>query len=149
MLKNLFGPASALAALFGIIGASTAQTPSASDQPTFARDVAPILQRSCQNCHRPGNIGPMSLLTYQDARPWARAIKLQVTQRNMPPWYISRTVGIQNFKNDPSLSDQEIATIARWVDNGAPLGDTRDLPTPRKSTTTTDGILATRTWSCS
>ena len=118
--------------LFGTIGAVEAQTNSVPAQPTFAKDVAPILQKSCQNCHRPGNIAPMSLLTYQDVRPWARAIKQQTTLRNMPPWYISRTVGIQRFKNDPSLSDDEIALISRWVDNGAPMGDERDMPPPRK-----------------
>jgi hypothetical protein len=99
---------------------------------TFARDVAPILQRSCQACHRPGSIGPMSLLTYQDARPWARAIKQQVAQRNMPPWFIDRTVGIHDFKNDVSLTDQEIATISKWVDAGAPMGNSADMPSPRK-----------------
>src|SRR5216683_3127857 len=99
---------------------------------TFARDVAPILQRSCQPCHRPGNIAPMSLLTYQEARPWARAMKQQVVQRNMPPWYIDRAVGIRQFKNDPSLSDQEIATISAWVDAGAPLGNEADMPPPRQ-----------------
>src|SRR5262245_58183300 len=100
----------------------------AQEQPTFARDIAPILQRSCQTCHRPGNIAPMSLLTYQDVRPWARAIKQQTIQRNMPPWYIDRAVGIHQFKNDPSLSDQEIATISKWADAGAPLGNEADMP---------------------
>ena len=99
---------------------------------TFTKDVAPILQRACQNCHREGNIGPMPLLTYQEARPWARSIKQQVVQRNMPPWFEDRAVGIQKFKNDPSLSDQEIATIARWVDSGAPMGNPADMPPPRK-----------------
>ncbi len=119
-------------AVFANIVWAQAQTNAVPDQPTFAKDVAPLLQRSCQNCHRPGNIGPMSLLTFQDVRPWARAIKQQVTQRNMPPWYISRTVGIQQFRNDPSLTDTEIALISRWVDNGAPMGDERDLPPPRQ-----------------
>src|SRR4030095_5071312 len=94
---------------------------------TFAKDVAPILQRSCQHCHRPGAIAPMSLLTYEDARPWARAIKEKVTKREMPPWYIDRNIGITEFKDDPSLSDQEIATITRWVDAGAPMGNPADL----------------------
>ena len=76
---------------------------------TFSRDVAPILQKACQNCHRPGMMAPMSLLTYQDARPWARSIKTKVVSREMPPWFIDRHVGIQKFKNDPSLSDAEIA----------------------------------------
>lgn len=131
MFERLCGLVAAFV-LFGTIGAVEAQTNSVPAQPTFAKDVAPILQKSCQNCHRPGNIAPMSLLTYQDVRPWARAIKQQTTLRNMPPWYISRTVGIQRFKNDPSLSDDEIALISRWVDNGAPMGDERDMPPPRK-----------------
>src|SRR5277367_3045240 len=99
-----------LTAGVGLI-AQTNLKETASGQLTFAKDVAPILQRSCQNCHRPDSIGPMALLTYDDARPWARAIKQQVAQRNMPPWYIDRTVGIQDFKNDISLSDAEIAKL--------------------------------------
>ena len=101
-------------------------------QPTFSKDVAPILQRSCQQCHRPGAIAPMSLLTYQDARPWARSIKQKITAREMPPWYVDRHVGIQKFKDDPSLSDAEIATIAQWVDAGAPQGNPADMPVARK-----------------
>src|SRR5712691_7512871 len=99
---------------------------------TFTKDVAPILQRSCQNCHRPGSIAPMSLLTYKDARPWARPIKDKVVRRQMPPWHIDRNVGINKFKDDPSLSDAEIATIAEWVDHGAPAGDPADMPPPRQ-----------------
>src|SRR5579864_3733982 len=120
--------------MLGATGIGKAQAPATqtSEQLTFAKDVAPILQRSCQNCHRPGNIGPMSLLTYQDVRPWARAIQQQIVQRNMPPWYIDRAVGIHSFKNDPSLSDQEIATISKWVDAGAPLGNAAELPAARK-----------------
>ena len=95
---------------------------------TYAKDVAPIMQRSCQTCHRPGTNAPMSLLTYEDVRPWARAIKNKVTQRLMPPWHIERNVGIQKFKDDPSLSDSEIATIAAWVDGGAPKGSVADMP---------------------
>ena len=98
---------------------------------TFTRDVAPIFQRSCQGCHRPGTSAPMSLLTYEDARPWAAPIKAKVAAREMPPWHAVRNVGIQKFKNDPSLSDDEIATIVAWVDAGAPRGDPADLPPPR------------------
>src|SRR3981189_774948 len=98
-----------------------AQRP-ASTPVTFSTDVAPILQKSCQNCHRPGAIAPMSLLTYKDARPWARSIKAKVTAREMPPWYIDRHIGISKFKDDPSLTEAEIATIVRWVDAGAPAG---------------------------
>ncbi len=85
------------------------------------------MQRSCQTCHRPGTNAPMSLLTYEDVRPWARAIKNKVTSRLMPPWHIERNVGIQQFKDDPSLSDKEIATIASWVDGGAPKGNVARL----------------------
>src|SRR5215831_18980728 len=80
------------AAMLGTAGLAQAQGAATPDQPTFAKDVAPILQRSCQTCHRPGNIAPMSFLTYENVRPWARAIKQQVVQRNMPPWYIDRAV---------------------------------------------------------
>ena len=116
--------------MFGSVQAGRAQA--SPDQVTFAKDVAPILQRACQNCHRPGSIGPMSLLTYQEARPWARSIKQQVAQRNMPPWYIDRTVGIQSFKNDVSLSDADIAKISKWVDQGSPMGSPADMPPPRR-----------------
>jgi hypothetical protein len=98
---------------------------------TFTKDIAPIFQRSCQNCHRPGSIAPMSLLTYEEVRPWARSIKLRTSLREMPPWFIEKNIGIQKFKDDPSLSDEEIATIARWADNGAQRGNSADLPPPR------------------
>src|SRR5438034_5463813 len=99
---------------------------------TFTKNVAPILQRSCQTCHRPESIAPMSLMTYEDARPWARSIKGRVVAREMPPWHIEKGVGIQKFKDDVSLSDAEIATIAAWVDGGAIRGNPADLPPPRK-----------------
>lgn len=111
-----------------LVPAAAAAQPSAV---TFTKDVAPILQRSCQTCHRPGAIAPMSLLTYQDARPWARSIRTKVTAREMPPWYVDRNVGIHKFKEDPSLTEAEIATIVAWVDAGAPQGDARDLPPAR------------------
>src|ERR1051326_5756153 len=99
---------------------------------TFTKDVAPILQRSCQTCHRPGSIAPMSLQTYEEARPWAKAIKENVVLRNMPPWHIDPNIGISKFKNSVALSDQEIATVAHWVDSGAPKGDPADMPPPRQ-----------------
>ena len=99
---------------------------------TFAKDVAPIFQNKCQSCHRPDSIAPMSLLTYEESRPWATAIKLRVQSRQMPPWDIVKTVGIQHFENDRSLSDEQIATIVRWVDGGALRGDPKDLPAPRQ-----------------
>jgi len=102
------------------------------DQVTFTKHVAPILQRSCQHCHRPGSVAPMSLLTYEEARPWARSIRAKVVAREMPPWHIDRHIGITKFKDDPSLTDEEIATIAKWVDSGAPMGSPADMPSPRQ-----------------
>ncbi|MEE2790921.1 MAG: hypothetical protein VX453_04755 [Acidobacteriota bacterium] len=99
---------------------------------TFTRDVAPILQRSCQDCHRTGSIAPMSLLTYEETRPWARSIREKVVSRSMPPWYIDKNIGIQDFKYDYSLTDDEISTISRWVDNGAPRGNPTDMPPARQ-----------------
>ena len=95
---------------------------------TYTRDVAPILQQKCQQCHQPGSIAPMSLLTYEDAKKYSRRIRTKVSERLMPPWHIDRTVGIQQFKNDGSLSDAQVQTIVDWVDAGAPLGDTKDMP---------------------
>ena len=100
----------------------------AHDQVTYARDVAPILQENCVTCHQPGSIGPMSLETYEQVRSWAPRIKERTTNREMPPWPIDVTVGIQEFKNDRSLSEAEIETIAGWVDAGAPMGDPAELP---------------------
>ena len=106
----------------------------AAPEVTFTKDVAPILQRSCQSCHRPGPGGgaPMALLSYSDVRPWARAIKARTEARTMPPWFIEKEVGVQAFKDDPSLSDEEIAMIGHWVDAGAPRGNPADLPPPRQ-----------------
>src|SRR5207253_5703695 len=97
-------------------------------QPTFARHIAPILQAKCQECHRKGSLAPMSLVTYQETRPWAKDIKERVVERQMPPWHIDKTVGVQQFKNDMSLTDEQIKTIVRWVDSGAPPGDPKDMP---------------------
>ena len=104
----------------------------AQEQTTFAKDVAPILQEHCQVCHRADTVAPMSLLTYQDARPWAKSIKAKVAAREMPPWFIDKNVGVQHFENDMSLSDQEIATLVKWVDGGALQGNPADMPPPRQ-----------------
>jgi hypothetical protein len=106
-------------------GIAAAQAPASV---TFTRDVAPILQSKCQECHQPGSIAPMSLITYEDARKYARRIKTKVSARLMPPWHIDKTVGIQSFKNDRSLSDEQIATLVKWVDDGTPLGNAADMP---------------------
>ncbi|HEU4691501.1 MAG TPA: cytochrome c [Vicinamibacterales bacterium] len=105
----------------------TAQAP-ASSQVTFSRDVLPILQKHCQSCHRPGQIGPMPLLDYQQARPWARSIKSKAVSREMPPWDADPAHG--TFTNDRSLSPREIETLSAWADAGAPLGDPKDAPAP-------------------
>jgi hypothetical protein len=100
----------------------------AAEPPTFTKDIAPIFQEKCEACHRPESIAPMSLMTYQEARPWARSIKTRVASRQMPPWHIDKTIGIQAFKNDRSLTDAQIDTIVRWVDAGAPMGNPSDMP---------------------
>ncbi|HEV8210549.1 MAG TPA: hypothetical protein VGP77_10520 [Vicinamibacterales bacterium] len=104
----------------------------APDSTTFTHDVAPILNAKCVTCHRAGEVAPMALLTYQDARPYARAIKEKVASRQMPPWFADKSAG--TFANDPSLTDAEIATITRWVDAGAPQGDPKDMPKPPQFT---------------
>jgi hypothetical protein len=122
--------AAATAVLFA--SSAAAQTSTAARQVTFTKDIAPILQRSCVSCHRPGEMAPMSLMTYEDARPWARAIRTRTASREMPPFHIDKSIGITSFKNDPSLTDEELATIGRWVDAGAPRGNPADMPPPRE-----------------
>src|SRR2546425_8949208 len=127
------------AAILALIAAPLHAQGQAKSPVTFTKDIAPILQRSCQQCHRPDSIAPMSLLTYEQVRPFARAIK-QRTQLAyvpgmrgvMPPWLYERTVGIQKLREDMSLSDDEIASIAKWVDSGAPQGNPADMPPPRE-----------------
>jgi hypothetical protein len=95
---------------------------------TFHNDVLPVLQRNCQSCHRPGQIGPFSMLTYKETRPWAKAIKQAVALRVMPPWFADPRYG--HFNNDRSLKQAEIDTIVGWVDSGAPEGDPKGAPPP-------------------
>src|SRR5437016_6274485 len=99
---------------------------------TFTKDIAPIFQEKCQACHRADSMAPMSLVTYEETRPWAKAVRERVVTRQMPPWHIDKTVGIQKFKNDRSLSDAQIETIVKWVDAGAPKGDPKDMPPPKQ-----------------
>jgi hypothetical protein len=116
-------------------GVAFAQSPSAQGDVTFTRDIAPLLQRSCQNCHRDGGVAPMPLTTFEEVRPWARAIKQRTgigpRAGVMPPWYVEKNIGIQEFQSDPSLSAAEIAKIAKWVDGGAPQGNPADMPPAR------------------
>ena len=116
-----------LAAALGVV-APVLASPALAGPPTFSADVAPIFQRACQRCHQETGIGPMSLITYDEVRPWVRQIRDRVERRIMPPWHLDRTVGIQEFKNDFSLTNDEIDTVVQWVDAGAPEGDRADLP---------------------
>src|ERR1044071_8504586 len=129
-VRRVLAPALALSAAIAVPGSAFAQG-AAKAAPTFSKDVAPIFQDKCEACHRPDSIAPMSLRTYAEVRPWARSIRARVADRQMPPWSIDRTVGIQKFKNDRSLSDEQVDTIVRWVDAGAPQGDPKDMPVPR------------------
>src|SRR5215467_4191291 len=129
---HLGAGAIAVGALLVLPGSAMAQT----KQVTFSKDVSPILQAKCQSCHEPGSIAPMSLVTYEDARPWAKSIRQRVSTRQMPPWHIDRSVGVQKFKNDMSLTDAQIDTVVSWVDQGAPQGNPADLP-PAKAVATT------------
>ena len=123
MRSSRFGRVAVLAAVLLVPAPALA-----ADTPTFSKDVAPILFDKCSACHRPGAMAPMSLMTFEDARPWARAIKIKVTRREMPPWGADPAVG--KFRNDPSLTQMQIDTIVRWADAGAPEGNKADLPTP-------------------
>jgi hypothetical protein len=111
--------------LLGLIAIPTARTNPAGT-PTFAKDVAPILFNNCAGCHRPGDIAPMSLLTYENARPWAKSIREKVAGGEMPPWHATQARGV--FSNDRRLSDQDKETLIRWADSGAPKGDPKDMP---------------------
>jgi hypothetical protein len=122
MTVRVFRPVTLGAVLLAATAASAAA------QPTFTKDVAPILYQRCASCHRPTQMAPMSLLTYTQVRPWARAIKQRVVRREMPPWFADPAHG--RFANDASLSQKEIDTIAAWVDAGAPKGDDEDLTPP-------------------
>lgn len=114
----------ALAVGFASVLAATAATAPANV--TFNKDVLPVLQNRCQECHRPGEIAPMSFMTFKDTRAWAKAIKSAVVTKQMPPWFADSHYG--KFSNDRSLSQSEIDTITAWVDNGAKEGDPKDAP---------------------
>src|SRR4030081_2232763 len=130
---GLFGLLLAASATAGItIVAQAPVTPST--EVTFSKDISRILQRSCQECHHAEGVAPMALITYEDVRPWAKSIKMRTALRSqrgaMPPFFVEKTIGIQKFKHDPSLSEDEIAMVARWVDAGAPRGNAADMPKP-------------------
>src|SRR5215470_4724024 len=108
----------------GIAAIAAPPTPSV----TFNKDVLPILQKQCQNCHRPGEVAPMSFLSYKETRPWASAIKSAVLTNKMPPWFADPSVG--HFSNERRLTATERATLVAWVESGAPEGDDKDRPAP-------------------
>ena len=104
-----------------VLGGAAMAADSASSSVTFDKDVLPILQKNCQTCHRPGQVAPMSFLSYKDTRPWAKAMKTAVALRKMPPWFADPKYG--HFTNDRSLKQREIDAIVKWADSGAPEGD--------------------------
>src|SRR5438477_12691028 len=120
--------AGVLALSFFAALSNAAEVTGASKPITFAKDIAPIFQEKCEACHRNGSMAPMSLVTYDETRPWAKAINERVVTRNMPPWHLDKTVGIQKFQNDRSLTAEQIDTVARGVDEGAPLGNPNEIP---------------------
>jgi mono/diheme cytochrome c family protein len=121
---------------FGLKLPGAAQEQSAAsggDKPvTFSKDIAPILQRTCQQCHRPDSLAPMSLIKYEEVRPYARAMKARTAlngkQGVMPPWHVEKGVGVQHYKDDISLTKEEIGKIAKWADSGAVQGNPADMP---------------------
>ena len=124
-MKKLIGAAVLFSvSQFGLQAAEPDQSP------TFSNEVSRILQQKCQRCHQPGGIGPMPLETYEQVRVWAPLIRENVRRRVMPPWHLDPTIGIQEYKNDFSLSDKQIDILVAWVDNGTPEGDPADLPPP-------------------
>ncbi len=126
-MKRLLVETIAVAGLL-LAGMATGGEAPSSKPVTFNKDVLPILQRSCQTCHRPGEVAPMPLLTYEQTRPWARSIKTQVMTKQMPPWFADPEYG--HFSNERKLTPEEIRTLVLWVNNGAPEGDAKDKPAP-------------------
>ncbi len=118
----------AIVALTGIVGLLWSSAADARQAPTFTKDVAPILYKNCSQCHRPNEVAPMPLMTYEQARPWARSIKSKVLKKEMPPWGVGESS--LKFSNDRQMSEKEIFTLVAWVDAGAPKGNDADLPAP-------------------
>src|SRR5690242_5173862 len=133
-MKRLAFVVVGLAVLISVTGTAQTPAPAQATAPTFAKDVAPIMYSKCANCHRPGEVAPMPLLSYENARPWAKAIKSKVTAREMPPWGADMSQTLP-MRNDISLTQKEIDTIAAWVDGGAPRGNPSDEPAAPKFAT--------------
>lgn len=128
---DIFSASVIFLAFSGLLSAADTAT-SVAGPVTFTKDIAPIFQEKCESCHRKDSMAPMSLVTYQEVRPWAKSIKERVASRQMPPWHLDKTVGIQEFQNDRSLNNAQILTIVRWVDAGSPMGDPKDMPAPKQ-----------------
>jgi len=128
-LRRLSTALAALGVAMLAPGAASAQG-EGGDQVTFYKDVSPIFQEHCQQCHMEGSIAPFSLITYQESRRYAARIRQRVADRIMPPWHVNPYIGIQDFKNSRALSEDEISTIVAWVDAGAPAGNEADAPPP-------------------
>src|SRR5499427_6735457 len=124
-MRALLISAGALAVIVSVVPMRAAD-----NAPTFYKDVLPILQNNCQTCHRPGEVAPMSLVSYEDSRPWARSIKTKTQAKQMPPWFADPDVGL--FANERKLTAHQIETLAAWADAGAPAGNAKDAPAPRK-----------------
>ncbi|HWE51805.1 MAG TPA: hypothetical protein VG273_18570 [Bryobacteraceae bacterium] len=122
MNKHQFSPV----AISFAVGLALSAAAAAQTTPTFSKDIAPLFFKDCATCHRPGEIAPMSLLSYQDARPWAKSIKARIASGQMPPWQSDDPHG--TFLNDRRLSEAEKSLIIRWVDAGAPQGNAKDMP---------------------
>ena len=133
-IRNFLSGAAIVAALVVTVPilaiAASAEQGSATTEVTFNKDVLPVLQNNCQACHRPGEMAPMSFMTYEDTRPWARAIRQAVITREMPPWFAE--AGHRLLMNDRTLNDAEIRTLVSWAESGAPEGEVADRPAPRK-----------------
>ena len=129
-----------VAAISGGATVASAQAPArTAGEVTYTNDIAPILQRSCVQCHNPDGGAPMPLTTYEEVRPYARAIKTRTAMGPragvMPPWFVEKNIGIQHYKGDLSLSDEEIARVCHWADSGAPRGNPADMPAAKASAT--------------
>src|SRR4030088_2758090 len=109
---------------FALAGGAAALAATGGVTPTFYKDVLPVLQKHCQECHRPGEVAPMSFLTYAEARPWAKAIKESILSRKMPPWFADPEFN-GHFMNERRLTPEQIDTLTKWADGGAPEGDSR------------------------
>jgi len=128
-MARLLSLLTVMAVSFAAAAAASPRTSAAQDSGVvFNKDVLPVLQRNCQTCHRPGEVAPMSFLTYESTRPWAKAIKQAVLSGKMPPWFADPHYG--DFRNQPTLSESDVKTLVAWADNGAPEGDAKDKPSP-------------------